>query len=187
MTLLSTTKAKSRSTGWNGDSSSSLGGRNVLEDDLEADQRAVGLQRREKARVDFAEMADNVLRSDLDRAGAAGMKPGGTAGHDLQRLYRRAGGGQYGERIGLGIEHVDRRRLARPMPADTAGFSERAAHAAGGGELILCLVALEYLADLEQGDVGGATVGVALRRGNETGEQARPHVGQFRRDRIGQR
>src|SRR4029077_20485919 len=61
------------------------------------------------------------------------------------------------------------------------------AHTGGGGELILGPVALEYLADLEQRDVGEAAVGVLLRAGHESRNEARPHVGEVRRDRIGER
>ena len=39
----------------------------------------------------------------------------------------------------------------------------------------------EDLPDLEQGDVGEAAVGVALRRLEQARQQARPHVGQLRR------
>ena len=85
----------------------------ALENHLEGDQRAFGVERLQRARMQLAEMAEHVLRPDLDRAGAAGMKPGRPAGHDLQRLRRRAGGGQHRERVGLGVEGVDR---ARPCP-----------------------------------------------------------------------
>ena len=44
--------------------------------------------------MQFAEMAEYVLRSDLDGARTAGMEPCGTARNDLQRLNRRAGGGR---------------------------------------------------------------------------------------------
>ena len=162
-TLASTTKAKSRSTGWNGDSSSTglarvgfaFGSGIFSRITSNADQRPFGLERFERARMQLAEMAEHVLRPDLDGAAAAGMEPGRPAGHDLQRLHRRAGGRQHGEGVGLGVEGVDRaRRLLdqwRPMPL---GLGERAAHAGGGGELILRLVALEDLPDLEQRHVG---------------------------------
>ncbi len=72
------------------------------------------------------------------------------------------------------------------MTADAVGFGQRTAQAAGRDELILGLVAPENLPDLEQRHVGIATVGIALRRRNQPGEQARPHIGQFSGDRIGQ-
>ena len=65
------------------------------------------------------------------------MKPGRAARHDLQRLRRRAGGRQNGERVGLGIEGVDDTVALGPMAADAGRFGERAPHAGGGGELIL--------------------------------------------------
>ena len=49
------------------------------------------------------------------------------------------------------------------------------------------LVGREGLADLEQGHVAKAAVGVALRRLHQARQQARAHVGEIRRDRIGQR
>ena len=62
--------------------------------------------------MQLAEMAEHVLRADLDGAAAAGMEPGRPARHDLQRLRRRAGGGEHRERIGLGVEGIDLGRLA---------------------------------------------------------------------------
>ena len=157
-TLASTTKAKSRSTGWNGDSSSTglarvgfaFGSGIFSRITSNADQRPFGLERCKRARMQLAEMAEHILRADLDGAAAAGMEPGRPARHHLQRLHRRAGGRQHGEGVGLGVEGVDRLGLARPVAADAGGLGERAAQAGGGGELILRLVALEDLPDLEQ-------------------------------------
>ena len=65
------------------------------------------------------------------------MEPGRPARHDLQRLRRRAGRGQHGERVGLGVERID---LAvaldqcRPMPLALASARRTPV---GGGELIL--------------------------------------------------
>ena len=117
-TARSTTKAKSRVTGWNarqlqhglGARRLGLAFRDAFEDHLEADQRALGVERLQRARMQFAEMAEHVLRADLDGAAAAGMEPGRPAGHHLHRLRRRAGGGQHRERVALGVEGVDRRR-----------------------------------------------------------------------------
>ena len=105
------------------------------------------------------------------------MEPRRPARHDLQRLCRRAGGRQHGERVGLGIEGVDLAGRRRPRPADAGHLGERAAHAAGSGELVLRPIAAEDLPDLEQRHVGKAAVGVLLRRGGKPGNQARPHVG----------
>ncbi len=115
------------------------------------------------------------------------MEPRRPARHDLQRLCRRAGGREHGERVGLAIEGVDLAGRRRPRPADAGRLGERAAHAAGGGELVLRPIAAEDLPDLEQRQVGKAAVGVLLRRGGKPGNQARPHVGQVRRNRIGER
>ena len=48
-------------------------------------------------------------------------------------------------------------------------------------------VAAIDLADLEEGEIGETAVGVALRRGKQAGEQARPHIGHVGGDRIGER
>ena len=61
------------------------------------------------------------------------------------------------------------------------------ADAGGGDQLILRPVALENLSDLEQRDVGKSAIRIGLRRRDKARQQARPHVGQIGRDRIGQR
>ena len=48
------------------------------------------------------------------------------------------------------------------------------------------LVAAKDLPDLEQRHIRDAPIGIALRGGDQPGNQARPHVGQISRDRIGQ-
>ena len=73
------------------------------------------------------------------------------------------------------------------MAADAGRLGERAAHAGGGGELICRRVAAKDLADFEQADIGKAAVGVLLRGRDQAGNEARPHVGKFGRDRIGER
>ena len=100
--------------------------------------------------MQLAEMAEHVLRADLDRAAAAGMEPGRAARHDLQRLRRRAGRGENRERIGLGVERIDLAVALGPVAADAGGLSQRAAHAGRGGELVLRRVAAKHLADFEQ-------------------------------------
>src|SRR5581483_11940079 len=103
--------------------------------------------------VHFAEMAEHVLRPDLDRAAAPRVEPSGSAGNHLQRLQRRAGCGERGEGVALSVEHIDRAVAVRPMPPDAGGARQRAAHAGRGGELVDRLVALENLTDLEQSDI----------------------------------
>ena len=50
----------------------------LVQDHLEGDQRAFGVERLERARMQFAEMAEHVLRADLDGAASApdGTRPG---------------------------------------------------------------------------------------------------------------
>ena len=137
---------------------------NALEDHFEGHQRALGVERFERARMQLAEIAEHVLRADLDRAAAAGMEPGRAARHDLQRLRRRAGRGEHRQRIGLGVEGVDLAWPRRPVPPAAGRAREPAPHAGRRGELVLRPVALEHLPDLEQRDVGIAAVGILLRR-----------------------
>src|SRR5262245_49409838 len=99
------------------------------------------------------------------------MQPGRSSRHDLERLRWGAGSSQHGERVGLGIESIDLAATGRPMTADAACFGGRAAHAAGGRDLILRTIAAEDLPDLEQRRVGKTAVGVVLRGSNETRDQ----------------
>src|SRR6202140_3359353 len=99
-------------------------------------------------------MAEHVLRADLNRPAAAGVKPRWPARHDLQRLRRRAGRYQRSERIGFGVEGVDLAVVLGPMPADAGWFCQCAAHACCGSELISRRVAAKYLADFEQAGIG---------------------------------
>ncbi len=50
------------------------------------------------------------------------MQPARAAGHDLQRLHRRAGGRQHRKGIGLGVERVGVAEpdQCRPMPLEDA-------------------------------------------------------------------
>ena len=118
---------------------------------------------------------------------AAGMEPGRAARHDLQRLGRRAGRRQHRERVALGVEGVDLLAAGDQWRPPPSALRQAAAHAGGGDELVLGPVAAEDLADLEQRDIGKAAVGVLLRRRDEAGHEARPHVGQLGGDRIGER
>ena len=72
----------------------------------------------------------------------------------------------------------------RPMP-----FAGRKAVADAGGrdELVLRLVALENLSDLEQRDIRKAAIVIGLRGRDQARQQARPHVRQIGRDRVGER
>src|SRR5690349_11341516 len=108
------------------------------------------------------------------------MKPGRTAGRDLQRRHRGAGRRERGKRVGFGVEGVDRVAIlavlrVAPMPAGAGWFGERAPDAGGGGELIGRRVAAENLPDLEQSDVGETAVGIFLRGGDKTGNETWAH------------
>src|SRR5262249_54804016 len=76
---------------------------------------------------------------------------------------------------------------AAPRPPGAGALGARAPHAARRGQLVLRTVAAKDLSDLEQRHVGEAAVGVLLRRGDEPGNETRPHVGQVRRNGIGER
>ena len=115
------------------------------------------------------------------------MQPRRPARDDLQRLRRRAGGDEHRERVGLGVEGIDLGRGGRPVAANAGRLRERAAHAAGRGELVLGAVAAEDLSDLEQRHVGHAAIGVLLGGGEQPRNETRPHVGEVRRDGIGER
>ncbi len=140
----STRKAKSRSTGWKDESSSTGFARVALSFGSGMRSRITSKptsgpsarKRLERARMQLAEIAEHVLRADLDRARATGMQPSRSARHDLQRPHRGAGRRQGRERIGLGIEGIDLAGLARPMAAAPGGFCQRAPHARRGGQLV---------------------------------------------------
>ena len=74
----------------------------------------------------LAEDGEAVLRPEHERADAAGMIPGGALRDRLQPVERRAGGGEHGERVGLGVEHVDG---ARRAASQWRGRVDAAAHA----------------------------------------------------------
>ena len=115
----STTKAKSRRTGCRSESVERRLGlgrprlrrRDRVEDQLEAGERALGVERLEHLRVELAERADDGLRALADRAGAAGMEPGRRVGDDLHLVGREAERVEERQRIGLGVEDA---RPARP-------------------------------------------------------------------------
>ena len=78
-------------------------------------------------------------------------------------------------------------RAAVPVAADALGSRRAAPHAGRLDGLALRLVGREALADLEQRHVAEAAVGVALRRLEQARQQARAHVGEVGRDRVGER
>src|SRR2546429_399740 len=78
-------------------------------------------------------------------------------------------------------------RRRRPVAAAAGRLGARAAHAARGRKLVLRAVAAEDLPDLEQRHVAEAAIGILLRRGGESRNEARPHVGEVGRNGIGER
>ena len=113
------------------------------------------------------------------------MEEVGAAGDDLNGA-RHAEGGDQRHRVLLGVERVDR-AAAAPAASFAARLGEAAPHGGGRHALVRVAGAEEDLSDLEQGDVGQRPARVALRRGDEAGNEARPHVGKVRGDRIGER
>ncbi len=112
----------------------------------------------------------HILRPDLDgaasgRDGTRPARPARPAAPASARRQRRARRRRraLASNASTGAAGLDQ---WRPVPA---GFGQRAAHAAGGGELILRPVAGEDLPDLEQRHVGHAAVGIALRRHDQAG------------------
>ena len=77
--------------------------------------------------MDLAEMGELVLRPKLQRAGAAGMKPGRRFRDDLQALDRRARGLKHGKRVSLGVERVHWAGSIGPM-APGAGATADTRH-----------------------------------------------------------
>ena len=69
---------------------------------------------------------------------------------------------------------------ARPMASRAACFGRALTNGGGGDFLVVLAGPEENLADLEQGDIAVAAIGVALRRGDQPRQQARPHVGKVR-------
>src|SRR6202007_3282697 len=134
--------------------------------DLEGDQRAFGVQRLERIRMQFAEMAEHVLRPDLDRARAAWMKPGRPARYNLHSLRRRAGRHQNTDPIRLGIEGVDLAVALGPMAPEAGRLRQGTPHPGGGRKLILGPIAAKDLTDFEQAHVGEASISISLRRRN---------------------
>ena len=61
------------------------------------------------------------------------------------------------------------------------------ANACGRGQLILRPVAFEHLAYFEQRQIGKTAINVCLNRSDQARQQARPHVGLIRRNRISER
>src|SRR4029078_4308475 len=102
--------------------------RDLLENDFESDQRALGLEASDRTRMQFPEVSQYVLRTDLDCAAASGMKPGRAAGHDLQGLYRGSGSSQHGESVGFCVKSIDGSSLIRPVTTASRRLGKAPAH-----------------------------------------------------------
>ena len=127
-----------------------------------------------------------VLRPELQRRRAARMQERRAAGDDLHRVRRDAERGEQRQRVALRVIGVDR-AAAGPVAAFAARLGEAAPDRRRGDALVVLAGAEEDLPDLEQRDVGEAAPRIALGRGDEAGNEARPHVGEIGGDRIGER
>ena len=158
-----------------------------VENDFEGDDRPFRIERFEGRRMQLAEPADRILRAELQRRGTAGMQKGGAAGNDLHRRHRDAQSAPAAPSRRSWRRRHRRSAPARPMAARACRLGLAAPQGGGGDALIVFAVAEEDLADFEQADVALAAPRVALRCRRKAGDQARPHVGEIGRDRIGER
>ena len=100
--------------------------------------------------MQLAELGEHGLRPEHQTAPAAGVVVSGAFGHHAQRIGLEPAGGERGDGIGAGIEHVDLARRLGPMPLVDAADPD-----AGRGDLLRArLRAEEARAKLEQRDVG---------------------------------
>jgi hypothetical protein len=136
--------------------------------------------------MQLAEHAEGDLRPELERPGAAWMKPGRRFPRHREVALVDAESGKRRDCIGLGGEHVRLRRFAGPVTSGAGKHRTAEAHAGCCDVLILGQRTAIGLAKLEQRAVGKATVPVPLRRGDEAGQEAGSHLGKFGRDRIAQ-
>src|SRR6476469_11251903 len=111
--------------------------------------------------MQFAEMADDALRSELQRAGSAGMKTGWTAGRDLQAAARNPEGVEQRQRVALCVETIGVGVAVRPMAAAADPPRAAGAQCRCGDFLIAFGRAFKNLADLEQREIGNAAIGIA--------------------------
>jgi hypothetical protein len=95
------------------------------------------------------------------------MEPVRGAGLDLQLVDRRAGGFKRGERVGLGVEDADRPGIAGPVAARAFELRRAAPNARRRPALRPRRIAFIAARNLEQRNVGEATVGVALPGSSE--------------------
>src|SRR5262245_3222440 len=193
-TARSTTKAKSRSTGWNGESSSTglarvalAFGSGILSRITSKATSGPSASSASSARGCSSPKWPSTFCGPIWMVPA---RPGWNQAGPPGTACNAAVGGEDRERVGLDVEAIDLSvplgGRHRPVPAAARCFGERAPHARSRDQLVLRLVAPEHLPNLEQRDVVEAAVGVLLCRADEAGDQARPHVGEVGRNRIGE-
>ena len=163
-----------------------LGQGNFVEFDFKADKNSVDVERLKHARMQLAEIADDIFRSELQCARSAGMKPGRSVHADLQTALRNTKRAEQSQSVGFGVENVGVRRAIGPMAPAPRNTRAAAPQTSGHCFLIFGRRAPEDGADFKQSDITEAPRGIALRRRDEARQKARPHIGEIRRDRIGE-
>src|SRR5208283_359069 len=161
--------------------------RYVIKKQFETSNRPLCADGFESARMDLAKRANDIFWPKLNRGGAAGVKPGGTAGDKLDTAGRNTERRKKSKSVSLDIEGIDSGGCQRPMPPGPCFLRQPSPDSAGGDLLTVFAVARKDLPDLEKRDVAMATVGVALRRRDQPWQQAWPHIGKLRGNRIGER
>lgn len=106
------------------------------------------------------------------------------AGTDLHRT-RRAQRVQKGHSVLLGVEDIDV-AAAAPIPAFAARFRPATPHGRSRDALTVFARSQKDLSDLEERDIVDRPAYVALDGGEQTGQEAGAHIGEVRRNRIGE-
>ena len=154
----------------------------MVEEDLEPGDGALDVHLSEHAGVDLAEARQHRFRAQTHGPRPSRVVPRRRVGGNPKAFGRRAEGGENGQDIALGIEHVHRPGRIRPV----AWARAPGAHAGGHRGLVLRLVAGVLGTDLEKGGVGGAAVGVRSAGGDQVGQHRGTHHIQFTADRVDQ-
>uniref|UniRef100_A0A0N5A6U2 PE-PGRS family protein n=1 Tax=Parastrongyloides trichosuri TaxID=131310 RepID=A0A0N5A6U2_PARTI len=153
--------------------------RHRVEGDLEGQHGAVGVQRLQHARVQGAELDDDVLGPQLQPGGAAGVPPVAVPPlRQLQGADRGADLLQHGQQVALQGEQGVFIRSA-PVPVGV-----RRDQPGDDRALAVRLIVQIDGADLEQGDIGVAARGVARRRLDQVRQGRGPHAVQISRDGV---
>uniref|UniRef100_A0A0N4Z854 NAD-dependent epimerase/dehydratase family protein n=1 Tax=Parastrongyloides trichosuri TaxID=131310 RepID=A0A0N4Z854_PARTI len=150
-----------------------------IEHDLERQHGAVRVQRLQHARVQGAELDDDVLGPQLQPGRTAGVPP--VTIRALRQLQGGDGGADaFQQRQQVALQ---REQGIFPRPAPVA-VCVRRDQTGDDGALAGRLVVQIDGADLEQGDVGVAARGVARRRLDQVRQHRRAHAVQIRRDGV---